>query len=812
MIRSAVVVRALGALAISTGLAAAQGTAADYQRAGAVVERLEGTTIDAPDTPVWLSGTRFWYRKTVHGGSAFVTVDATTKQRGPVFDHDRLAAALSRATAKRYTGTTLPFQSFTFADGDRAVEFTADSVRWRCMLDGECARATDAGDRGRGGRGRAGGGAFNAGRTFGGGLYGNDRPAVTTPRRSPDGASEAFIRDFNIWVRPVNAAQPSVAQATQLSFDGALNNGYDLGSVSWSPDSKRIAAYRVVPGYKREIHYVQSSPPDQLQPKTVSRLYNKPGDQLDVDQPVLFDVGARKTIPVSNALFPNAYAQTALVWRRDGHAVTFEYNQRGHQAYRVIEIDGATGAARALVNEETPTFFEYSAKKFRYDIADGREIIWMSERDGWNHLYLYDGATGKVKNQITKGEWVVRGVDDVDTASRRIVFHASGREKGQDPYFIQYYRINFDGSGLTPLTTANGSHTVTFSPDNQYYVDTWSRIDMPPVSELRKTSDASLVMTLEKADASALASTGIRPPEPFVAKGRDGTTDIYGIIVRPSTFDPKKKYPVIEYIYAGPHDSFVPKTWGMPTGMQAQAELGFIVVQIDGMGTSNRSKAFHDVAWQNIADAGFPDRILWHKAVAAKYPYYDISRVGIYGGSAGGQNSTGALLFHPEFYKVAVSFAGCHDNRMDKIWWNEQWMGWPIGPQYEQSSNVVNAHRLQGKLLLLVGELDENVDPSSTFQVANALIKANKTFDLFVFPNGDHSVGRRGPLAYYGDRKQWDYFVHQLLRVEPPDRNAAEPTPAQRTGSESSGTANANVGHGSAFEDGWDEVWARWNQ
>jgi dipeptidyl aminopeptidase/acylaminoacyl peptidase len=253
----------------------------------------------------------------------------------------------------------------------------------------------------------------------------------------------------------------------------------------------------------------------------------------------------------------------------------------------------------------------------------------------------------------------------------------------------------------------------------------------------------------------------------------------------------------------------VPKTWGIPGGMQAQAELGFIVVQIDGMGTSNRSKAFHDYAWQNIGDAGFPDRILWHKAVAAKYPYYDISRVGIYGGSAGGQNSTGALLFHPEFYKVAVSFAGCHDNRMDKISWNEQWMGWPIGPQYVKSSNVENAHRLQGKLLLLVGELDENVDPASTMQVANALIKANKTFDLFVFPGGEHGVGRRGRLTYYGNNKQWDYFVHNLLGVEPPNRNAP---PAGAAARPTSGDRQPQEPHGSLFSGSWQEIEARWGR
>ena len=298
-------------------------------------------------------------------------------------------------------------------------------------------------------------------------------------------------------------------------------------------------------------------------------------------------------------------------------------------------------------------------------------------------------------------------------------------------------------------------------------MDVWSRVDLPPTAELRRTSDRSLVMPVEHADASALLASGWKPPEPFVAKGRDGKSDIWGVIIRPMRFDPSRKYPVVENIYAGPHGSFVPKTFGTQLGMQQIAELGFVVVQIDGMGTSNRSKAFHDVAWKNLADAGFPDRILWHKAVAAKYPYYDLTRgVGIYGTSAGGQSAMAALLFHPDFYKVAVAAAGSHDNRMDKIWWNEQWMGWPIGPEYAASSNVDNAWRLQGKLLLIVGEMDRNVDPSTTMQVVNALIKAKKTFDLLVIPGADHTSG-----GEYGDHKRWDFFVHDLLGVEPPDRN-----------------------------------------
>ncbi len=811
----AIVVAAVVALPSAS---AGQGTLADYQRADTVAERTAGVVVDLAEAPHWIDGNRFWYRKSVKGGNVFVLVDAGAAQKRPAFDHDRIAAALSTATHHAFTGITLPFNAVAFVDADRAIDVVVDEVTWRCGLtDSSCTRretpaqsgrgANGRGGRGGGGRGGApieeGGGRGNIPQTFvGGGYYGGDgdRTGDGHPRVSPDGKTEAFIRDYNVWTRPVGSADGAA-----LSLDGALGNAYDLRTIAWSPDSQKIAAYRVVPGYKREIHYIESSPADQLQPKQVSRPYSKPGDALDSNQPVIFDVASRKTVVVSNALFPNAYTQTALLWRRDSRSVTFEYNQRGHQVFRVVSIDASTGTARAVVSEEPKTFFSYSTKRYRYDVDDGREIIWMSERDGWNHLYLYDGATGAVKNQITRGQWVVRGVDYVDTAARQIWFRASGTYAGQDPYQIHYYRINFDGTGLTALTQADGSHAVVFSPDRQYYVDTWSRVDRPPVSQLRRTSDQSVVIELEHADARPLFATGMRAPEPFVAKGRDGATDIYGIIVRPTNFDPKRKYPVIEYIYAGPHDSFVPKTWGIPGGMQAQAELGFIVVQIDGMGTSNRSKAFHDVAWQNIGDAGFPDRILWHKAVAARYAYYDISRVGIYGGSAGGQNSTGALLFHPEFYKVAVSFAGCHDNRMDKISWNEQWMGWPIGPQYARSSNVDNAHRLQGKLLLLVGELDENVDPSSTFQVANALIKANKTFDLFVFPGGEHAVGRRGPLTYYGNHKQWDYFVHHLLGVEPPDRNAT--AAAANRPSEAK-----EPPHGSIFAESWADIEARWGK
>jgi dipeptidyl aminopeptidase/acylaminoacyl peptidase len=757
-------------LMVSSGYA--QVARADYERALGLDDKYRYLTVNVPDPATWIpNSARFYYRKSVKGGHEFVMFDAETRQRTPAFDHQRLADALVKETGGKYTSVRLPFSEFTFADRERRIDFSIEGARWQCDLSNYSCR-------------QAGPPAGFAGRRgLGGPVRDSEAPRNDEPKRSPDGKWEALVRNFNVAVRNLGDKQ-----ITLLSNDGSEGNYYDLGSVVWSPDSSRIAAYRVRPGHRRLVHYVESSPEDQLQPKHATFLYTKPGDVLDLERPTLFQVSSKTQVAVSDALFPNPYDLSSLVWRKDSRSVTFEYNQRGHDVYRVIEVDASTGKARAVISEEPKTFFYYNqanhtrsaGKRFREDIADGQEVIWMSERDGWNHLYLFDGTTGAVRNQITKGEWAVRGVARVDHERRQIYFSAGGMYPGRDPYLLHYYRINFDGTGLLPLTPADADHQVQISPDLKHYVDTYSRVDQAPVSELRRLDDGGLVAEIERGDISELVKAGWKAPETFVAKGRDGKTDIWGIIVRPTSFDPAKKYPVIENIYAGPHGSHVPKSFSTLVGNQSQAELGFIVVQIDGMGTSNRSKAFHDVAWQNLGDAGFPDRILWHKAVAAKYPAYDVSRVGIYGGSAGGQSSLGALLFHPEFYKVAVSYVGCHDNRMDKIWWNEQWMGWPIGPQYSASSNVDNAWRLQGRVLLVAAELDTNVDPSSTYQVANALIKANKTFDMLVIPGGSHGAGRSAEHPEYGARKRFDFFVQHLLGQQPPNWNQT-PTPTTTT-------------------------------
>ena len=759
---------------------------ADYERAMSLRDRVEDTVHDVVQQTTWIEDTtRLWYRKTVEGGTQFVLVDAAAATRAPAFDHARLAEGLSEAAGETYTALTLPFGTFEYADDMEAITFAIGggggrgrggagpaAPRWRCSLtDYTCARVP----AGQGGR--QGGGQGRGGRQGGGPGGQPDQPQFS---ESPDGTQEAFIRNYNVFVRPTDAEADGDddEDPVQLSWDGSEGDYYTFNSISWSPDSTKIAAFRRRPGYDRQVTYVESSPVDQLQPKASSRSYRKPGDVVDLDQPVLFDVASRTQYVVDPALFPNPYNNNRMSWWEDSRGFTFEYNERSHQRYRVIEVSAANGEARVLVDETSDTFIYYNrqnaglsaGRTFRHDVNDGEEIIWMSERDGWAHLYLYDGRTGQVKNQITDGDWAVHFVEHVDEENRQIWFTANGMDAGKDPYFMHAFRVNFDGTGLTRFTEADGTHDVTWSDDRQFYVDTWSRVDQPPVTELRRASDRSLVMELERADITDLTATGWRPPEVFVAKGRDGVTDIWGVIIRPTNFDPAARYPVIENIYAGPQGSFVPKSFSPQTGMQTMAELGFVVVQIDGMGTANRSKAFHDVAWRNLGDAGFPDRILWHEVVAAKYPWYDITRVGVYGTSAGGQNAMGGLLFHPEFYTAAVSSAGCHDNRMDKIWWNEQWMGWPLGSHYAESSNMENAHRLQGALLLVVGEMDTNVDPASTLQVVNKLIEADKDFDLLFLPGAGHTSG-----GAYGERKRFDFFVRHLQGRQPPSWNALPP-------------------------------------
>ena len=614
------------------------------------------------------------------------------------------------------------------------------------------------------------------------------------PVLSPDSSLCAFIRNDNVYV-----SRPDGSEARQLTTEGTISH-YFSSYLMWSPDGRYLAASRIRPVEKRYVHYVESSPSDQLQPVLHKQEYAKPGDELPQRTPYIIEVATGRTVCPEPALITNQYSLSMPEWRADSRAIRFDYNQRGHHLYRVYEMEvpaahATSVSVSAIIEEREEKYVRYS-NYFRRSLRGDSLILWLSERDGYPHLYLfspYQGAASKGAKssqrrytrsgntassmtesttplQLTSGPWCVRQVLHIDEERGLVFFTACGRNPGEDPYNLHYYSIGLDGTCLTDLTPEAGNHSARFNASYTALIDTYSTVDTAPTTVVSvfgtptaaKAAPASTI--LATADISALQAAGWVAPEPFVAPGRDGKTPMYGIVQRPSNFDPSKKYPVIEYIYAGPGDSYTPKSFSPYNWYTTSlAELGFIVVQLDAMGTSNRGKRFEEVCYKNLKDAGFPDRIAWIRAAAAKYPYMDIDRVGIYGCSAGGQESTAALLFHGDFYKAAYSACGCHDNRMDKIWWNEQWMSYPVDSSYIECSNIENAARLTRPLMLVVGELDDNVDPSSTMQLSAALTRANKDFDLVVIPGARHTMGEA-----YGEHKRYDFFVRHLLNVTPP--------------------------------------------
>ena len=712
-------------------------------------------------------GQSFWYRNTLKDtAQEYYYVNAVNGEKQKAFDHARLAQALSTAAGKNYNPSRMRISNMFFDNAGKQVTFQIDAKWWKADLTTYevVSTSTPVGfresDDDNNGRRLAGGRGNFANANELGPVRRRGR-AFRTDSLSPDKLWVVFVREGNVYVKPANNDGDSI----QFTTDGSREKPY--GNLTWSPDSKAFVGYKINRIADKQVHYILTSA-SGTRGELRSRGYAQPGDDNTSYEMYVFNIGDKKKTKVEADLIDFS-GPPYLNWRAgDSKYFTYEKVDRGHQRFRIMEVNTETAKARELVDEKTTTFI-YEQRIFTYYMPDTHEILWVTEKDGWRHIYLLDELTGKEKNQVTKGDWVVREIDSIDQRKREIWFRASGINRGEDPYFVHYYRIGFDGKGLVKLTEANANHRVSFSPDRKYYIDNYSRVDMLPVIELRRTVDGKKITEIERADISAYLATGVKLPEVFVAKGRDGATDIWGVVFRPRNFDPKKRYPIIEQIYAGPQDAFVPKNFTQYGETQSLAELGFIVVQIDGMGTYNRSKAFHDVCWQNLADAGFPDRILWMKALATKYPYADTSRVGIYGTSAGGQNAAGAVLFHPGFYDAAVAACGCHDNRVDKQWWNEQWMGYPVGKHYDEQSNITNAHKLQGNLLLIVGEADENVPSESTYRVADALIKAGKDFEFLAVPGMGHSDG-----GVYGRKKKRDFFVRSLHSIEPPKRNIKE--------------------------------------
>jgi dipeptidyl aminopeptidase/acylaminoacyl peptidase len=762
---------AVGAVVLLVSSSAvAQGTRGDYLRAERFLgDEIKKLAFDGQVDPHWIDRTtRFWYVNEGPEGKTFMLADAAQGTPSPAFDHQRLAQGLSKASGSTYAARDLPFSSIRLAAA--AVAFKVGRNAYRCDLGSyECAKTTDIVE---------------------------DEDDVNAPPRQPDPAElprterpspdrrfVAFVRDHNLWVRVA-----STGQEIQLSTDG--EHFYDYATplpsptlmvaqgtedvvqapaVFWSPDSTRIATYVMDQRNFPRLTITQSAPPDQFRPKYFSYAYPLPVDWvLPTAKLVVFDVTRRReTLVAARPLVQLYYGGPTVEWFSDSRRFQYREIDRGYTGVRTNEVDAATGAARTVVDEKGGTDFLIDTSiLITRAINDGRERIWSSERDGWNHFYLYDAQIGTLKNQITKGDWVVRGINHVDEKARVLYFSAGGREPGRDPYLRHVYRINLDGTGLTLLTPEDADHNVSFSPDGKYFVDSFSRADLPTVSVVRHAEDGRIAAQLEKADVARLTAMGWKRPEPFKAKAADGKTDLYGLIWRPTNFDPSKKYPVVENIYTGPQAAYVPKTFAAYRNQQqAIAELGFISVFVDGRGTALRSRAFRAFAYHNLGfGPGGDDHITVFKQMAAKYPYMDLTRVGVWGHSAGGYDSTHAILTHPEFYKVAVSSAGCHDNRMDKATWNEQWMGWPVDKHYEEVSNYTLAPRLEGKLFLAHGDVDENVPIPATIKLVDALVKANKDFDFLIMPNRPHGFGNDP----YFVRRRWDYFVKHLLGVNPP--------------------------------------------
>ncbi len=720
--------------------------------------------------PAWMAGgQRFWYRNKTSTGPEFIVVDPSRRSRGHLFDRDRLASALSLAADTSFVGHKLPFQTFDFVEGSEegAIRFDAMKKGFTCDI---AAYTCEVGDT---------------------------LPDQTPFVRSPDGAWEAFSHEHNLWLRNMEGGD-----SIQVTTDGEDLWEYGVQAarpsqiiagtaqrpvLQWSPDSRRIAVQRMD---ERNVETLPLYSSTHTRPKGYTYPYPLPGDSIiprfDIH---IVDVEAKSNVKVQ--LDPQPYLTftatemsdstwVTVKWKEAGERLYFVHATRGAKSITLYEADLATGAATPIVGDTMDTHVELNLDivggRPNWDVVNGgRDILWFSERDGWGHLYRF-GPDGDLKNRITQGPWTFGELLHVDESTDRVIFTARGREAGQIPMFRKLYSVGIDGSGLALIGAEDGDHAVRVTPDGQYLVDAYSRPDVPPVSVLRDTSGRA-VMELEYADLAALEAIGWSPPRIFEYKGRDGITTIYGLMHLPSDFDSTTVYPVVEYVYPGPFIGSV-GTWnfdGGPLGLvvradqDALAELGFAVLQMDHMGTSLRSKAMLDHYWGNMGDNGIPDHVAALRQLGARHGFLDLDRVGIYGHSGGGFASTGAILRYPDIYKVAVSSSGNHDNRSYHAAYAEKYQGLLVSDTVNGTDNYANqvnaslAANLEGKLMLMTGDMDDNVHPAMTLQVVDALIKANKSFDFLILPNRAHDLNEP-----YVVRRRWDYFVEHLMGAEPP--------------------------------------------
>ena len=738
-------------------LAAAQEvTEADYARAEATLS-LFNLVYNGAVTPNWLEDDRFWYHNRARTGTEVIFVDPAAGTRAVSFDSGRLAQALTAYTGEEIAVDRLQFMSFQMKDDGRAVTLRVGRERVRCDIDTFTCAAADS----------------------------PPQPARNSAT-SPDGKLAAYIDNHNLWVQEL-----ATGAKTQLTTDGVQDYGYatnnagwtrnDTPVLLWSPDSRKIATFQHDARGVGEMYMITT---EVGHPQLEAWKYPLPEDSVIFRiSRVVIHVDEPRIVRLDMA--PDAHRGTTtdhiagwggtfldVRWSGDSEQLAFVSSSRDHKDAWLRVADPNTGAVRTVLHEHVDTYFESGVDAENWDVLfDSGEVLWFSERDNWGHLYLYDLESGDMKHQITSGDWAVQQVRRTDERERTVYFTAKGRED-TDPYYNHFYKINLDGSGLTLLTPESMNHSVTISPSGRYFVNSFSTPVAPPVSVLRDMN-GKVVVELEEADISGLEDRGWVPPVPFTVKARDGETDLYGLMYQPSNFDETRSYPVLNYLYPGPQSGSVGSRSFRPSrgDKQALAELGFIVVEVDAMGTPGRSKSFHDAYYGNMGDNGLPDQITMIRQLGERHRWMDLDRVGIWGHSGGGFASAGAILRYPDFYKVAVSGAGNHDNRNYEDDWGEKWQGLLTEnadgtTNYDNQSNILLAGNLEGKLLIAHGLMDGNVPASNTLLLVEALVAANKDFDLVVFPNGGHGFGRGGRT--YWMRKRWDYFVRHLLGAEPP--------------------------------------------
>jgi dipeptidyl-peptidase-4 len=737
-----------------------QFTIEDYARAErmlapTVLPLVSGTA--GPTT--WLPGDRLWYRATTTGGATFFLVDPAKQTRAPVFDHAALAVALGRAADTTVKGDTLPFTSFALSAGGEGITLVFKNRRWTC-------------DR--------------AGKVCTGGT---PEPKVPPHSRvSPDSTTAVFIRHNNLWA--VNLASGA---ETQLTTDGVQDFGYATNNagwvhsddpvVTWSPDSRYIATFQHDGRGVRDMVLAGTNPGA---PTLQQWKYPLPGDSIvfRIERVILdLEAGGAPHV-VRLQMPPDAHRSTVsdhvacddgicdVQWYPDGSHLAFISSSRDHKHAWLRVADAATGAVREVMHEQSKTQIgDASLPEHLWRVLPAtHELIWWSERDNWTQLYLYDLTSGTLKNRITSGEGNVTHLVRVDEQARQIWFTMNGHEPGRDPYFEHLYRVGFNGKGLTLLTPEVANHHVSVSPDGKYFTDTYSTPDTPPVTVLRDAA-GKLVLSLERADISRLTASGWRPPIPVKAKARDGQTDIYGLMYVPASLDSTKRYPIVNHIYPGPQAGSVgPRSFIPARGDdQALAELGFIVVELDGMGTPGRSKAFHDYYYGRMGDNTIPDQVAGMKDLGKQYRFIDMDRVGIWGHSGGGFATASAMFDFPDFFKVGIAESGNHDNRVYEDDWGERYEGQMVtatdSAAYVAAANQSRAANLKGKIFLIHGMMDDNVPPYNTQLVVAALMKAGKDFDQIMLPDAHHGYG---PNAPYIMRRRWDYFIRNLQGNIPP--------------------------------------------